>query len=332
MLPDRIVHASNVSVSNHRAFQDPIAGRHQLMPGEPATATDKVEPDPALLAAYRYLQEAASSGGSLYPIDNKQDQTSGDGALAAPLPITDTAVDQLIELEDYPGEAFTHIVNPTPVKFISAFLHTVQVAPTDIVGVAAPSTQLWDNCVLRCYSTLADSGLLLTTKYPPSQLEQVSDDVETVFIDATPHHDSGTETPVHVSASCRDLTSLGVTIDQQLEQLTADATNEPQLCGLLTLTQMRAYYSVERISRFVHEICGRLRQLSVGGIVHAPPAATPNGELADLTTSMDYVIEGRTTEDGVVEARVRGKNDVDPQWRSLGLAGSIRRKQKYSGL
>lgn len=281
--------------------------------------TDERDQRSALKPAYEYLQRVARDG-SDGVIEESEFASYVDSSVYRNPRTATSTVDRLLRGERYPGEAFDLVVEPDPTTFVPAFLADVGVSHTDVLGIAAPSTQFWEDWVVACYRRLAESGVVLTTKRPARTLCDELDDVDPAFIDATPGSRTDPEADDVTGASATDLTSLGVAVDRTLRQISEDrSTDDPVVFAVMTLTQLTAYHRSTALARFIQEVVGRLRRRSVGGVIHLPPEATPRGELSGVTTSLDYVIEPRVTEGGVVQARVRGKRDADERWRLLGF-------------
>lgn len=233
-------------------------------------------------------------------------------------------VSRMTDAEQYPGEAFASVVTPEPDDVIPAFVADVGIEPTDVVGLAAPSTQLCDDLFFSVYRALTEIGAVLTTKYPASCVRDRLDGVDADVLDCTPgaENDRDTadgatkrETPVR----CGDLTSMGVVTQEATARLAErDATSR---FGINTVTQLLSHHSADALDRFFHELIGQWRNHGVGGLVHVPPADAIDGDRCFGSAHFDYVV-GIRTENGTVEGCVRGKRDVEPVWRSIGVSPS----------
>ncbi|WP_344820784.1 DUF7504 family protein, partial [Actinoplanes cyaneus] len=125
-------------------------------------------------------------------------------------------------------------------------------------------------------------------------------------------------------SSCRDLTSLGVAIDETLEE-SATRTDGSVVFGLLALSHLSLYHDRQHMGQFLHEVTGRLRKYGFGGLLYAPPSVAATESWAGVTASVDYVLEGRTTDAGLVQARLNGRPHTDGRWKTLGVASQSSR-------
>ena len=227
-------------------------------------------------------------------------------------------VKRLLDAERYPGEAFETVLEPSPETIMPAFIADAAVRSDDVVGFASPSTQLCDDLFFSVYATMAETGAVLTTKYPRSGVHSRLPTLDPFVVDATPG--AQTDGGVDVSKAspepvrCGDLTSLGVAAERATTRLAAgEATGT---FAIATMTQLLAHHDTCALDRFLHELVGQWRNHGVGGLVHVPPA----GDVDHLdwfgSAHFDYVIEIRTGDNGI-EARVVGKRDVAPTWRTV---------------
>lgn len=273
--------------------------------------------------SYEYLQRVARR----LPVS----ATTGDhGMWVDPLVYRGETIDgskvvsRMADAEQYPGEAFASLVTPEPDDIIPAFVADVGIGPTDIVGLAAPSTQLCDDLFFSLYRTLTRTGAVLTTKYPASRVADRLDGVDAVVLDCTPGAESDRDTADGAADGskalrCGDLTSIGVVTQETTARLAdRDATSR---FGINTVTQLLSHHSADSLDRFFHELTGQWRNHGVGGLVHVPPADVTDDDRCFGSAHFDYVVEMRT-ENGAIEGRVRGKRDVEPGWRSIGVSPS----------
>lgn len=228
-------------------------------------------------------------------------------------------VDQLLAAESYPGEAFETVLRPAPEAVAPVFVDDIAVQSHDIVGFAAPSSQLYDDLFYTLYAAVAETGAVLTTKYPTHAVRSQFASLDPLIIDSTPgaETDGGvdTATPDSMQVRCGDLTSLGVAAERATTRLkTAD---QPGTFAIATMTQLLAHHDSAALNRFLHELVGQWRNHGVGGIVHLPPKRDADGSDCFGSAHFDYVIELRTA-GHQVEARVCGKRDVAPTWRVVG--------------
>ena len=230
-------------------------------------------------------------------------------------------VDRLLAAESYPGEAFEAVLRPSPEAVAPAFVDDVGVQSHDIVGFAAPSSQLYDDLFYALYAAMSEAGAVLTTKYPLHAVRSRFPSIDPFVIDSTP----GAETDGGVDAEatdsqhvrCGDLTSLGVAAERATTQLAA--ADQPGTFAIATMTQLLAHHDSAALDRFLHELVGQWRNQGVGGIVHLPPKRDVDGSDWFGSAHFDYVIELRSINHGI-EARVCGKRDVAPTWQVVGSA------------
>lgn len=229
-------------------------------------------------------------------------------------------VDRLLAGEQYPGEAFEAVLAPSPETVVPAFIDDVAVHPDDVVGFAAPSTQLYDDLFYTVCAAMAESSAVLTTKYPRQWVCSRLPTLDPVVVDATPgaRADGGVDASTAETrpVRCGDLTSLGVAAERATTRLATD--ERTGTFALATMTQLLAHHDPSALDRFLHELVGQWRNRDVGGLVHVPPADDADGDDWFGSAHFDYVIEIRTGPDGI-QARVVGKRDVSPSWRAIGV-------------
>ena len=228
-------------------------------------------------------------------------------------------VDRLLAAESHPGEAFEAVLDPSPETIAPAFIADVAVQHDDIVGFAAPSSQLYDDLFYAMYAAMTETGAVLTTKYPRHEVRSRLSTMDPFVIDSTPgaETDGGVDVATTDSGPvrCGDLTSLGVAAERATTRLaTGDRTGT---FAIATLTQLLAHHDSAALDRFLHELVGQWRNQGVGGLVHLPPASDTDGTDWFGSAHFDYVLEMRTA-DGQIEARVGGKRDVAPTWQVVG--------------
>lgn len=273
--------------------------------------------------SYEYLQRVAR----VLPVS----ATVGDhGMWVDPLVYRGETVDgskvvsRMTDAEQYPGEAFASVVTPEPDDVIPAFVADVGIGPTDVVGLAAPSTQLCDDLFFSLYRALTETGAVLTTKYPASRVRDRLGGVDVDVLDCTPGAENDRDTDDGATGRepplrCGDLTSMGVVTQETTARLAErDAAGR---FGITTVTQLLSHHSADALDRFLHELIGQWRNHGVGALVHVPPADATDDDRCFGSAHFDYVVEMRT-ENGVIEGRVRGKRDVEPGWRSIGVSPS----------
>ena len=293
-------------------------------------------PDHAVTRTYQRLQSLATTGGhhtdhpdfAAYvnqPADRSNPQDD------EPTPSLAELKDQLHELSDALGELSQR-------HLVSAFMADVAVDPTDVVVLAAPSTQIWEVIHRLWYGHIASTGVFVTTKHPPAELRRALDHQTPCVVDAMPEPNGSADQSGDESrrVDCRDLTSLGVVMDQLIGGHGCDSTenladcadmassqggSDSEVFGFSTLNELLLYHDVEAVAQFLHLVSTRLRRRSVGAVVHGPPEATPRGDRSSVVASVDYVVEGQTRDDGVVLTRVHGKHGVAPRWRAIGVVG-----------
>jgi len=267
---------------------------------------------------YRYLQQFLRTGAN-GAVDGWSAPSVRAGADAEP-----TILDRLFDAERYPGEAFDATVEPDPRRIVRAFTSDVGIEETDVVGVSAPSSQLFDELFYALFDSLGRSGAVLTTKYPASDVRRRLSETDPVVLDCTP----GAETDGGVDASsgvaeplrCGDLTSIGVAAQRATNRVaTAD---EAGTFAISTVTQLRSHHDAGSLDRFLHELVGQWRNLGLGGLVHVPPADPDGDGQCFGSAHFDYVVEIASERQAVV-ARVRGKSDVEPTWRAVGTPTAI---------
>ncbi|MGM0718503.1 MAG: DUF7504 family protein [Halobacteriota archaeon] len=230
-------------------------------------------------------------------------------------------VEGLLAAESHPGEAFEAVLDPSPETIAPAFIADVAVHHDDIVGFAAPSSQLYDDLFYAMYAAMTETGAVLTTKYPRHEVRSRLSTMDPFVIDSTPgaETDGGVDVATTDSGPvrCGDLTSLGVAAERATTQLaTGDRTGT---FAIATLTQLLAHHDSTALDRFLHELVGQWRNQGVGGLIHLPPESDIGGSSWFGSAHFDYVIEMRT-DDGQIEARVCGKRDVAPTWQVVGSA------------
>ena len=230
-------------------------------------------------------------------------------------------VDRLLAAERHPGEAFEALLRPSPMLIAPAFIADIAVQHDDIVGFAAPSSQLCDDLFYAVYAAMAEAGAVLTTKYPRHEVRSRLSTMDPLVIDSTPgaETDGGVDVATTDSqrARCGDLTSVGVAAERVTTRLaTGDRTGT---FAIATMTQLLAHHDSTALDRFLHELVGQWRNQGVGGFVHLPPKSDVDGSDWFGSAHFDYVIEMRTG-DGQIEARVCGKRDVASTWRAVGSA------------
>ena len=223
-------------------------------------------------------------------------------------------IEELIDAERYPGEAFVSAVDPDPETIVPAFAEDVAMDASDIVGVAGPSTQLCDDIYYALFRSVAETGAVLTTKYPDDAVRARLPDVDPVVLDCTPGATAREREAAGRGEAlrCDDLTAMGVAAQSVTDRLAE--RDEPRVFGVSTVTQLRSHHASRPLEQFLHELVGQWRNHGVGGLVHVPPA---RGDQPYGAAHFDYVVEVRADAESV-EARVRGKRDVDPTWRTLG--------------
>lgn len=288
-----------------------------------AVARDGIAPmsaglDSMVGLTYRYLQQFLRTGAN-GAVDEWSAPSVRAGADAEP-----TILDRLFDAERYPGEAFDATVEPDPRRIVRAFTSDVGIEETDVVGVSAPSSQLFDELFYALFDSLGRSGAVLTTKYPASDVRRRLSETDPVVLDCTP----GAETDGGVDASsgvaeplrCGDLTSIGVAAQRATNRVaTAD---EAGTFAISTVTQLRSHHDAGSLDRFLHELVGQWRNLGLGGLVHVPPADPDGDGQCFGSAHFDYVVEIASERQAVV-ARVRGKRDVEPTWRAVGTPTAI---------
>lgn len=223
-------------------------------------------------------------------------------------------VEALIDAERYPGEAFVSVVDPDPETIVPAFARDVAIDAGDIVGVSGPSTQLCDDIYFALFRSVAETGAVLTTKYPDAAVRARLSDIDPIVLDCTP---GATARERDVAGRgdalrCDDLTAMGVAAQSVTDRLAE--CDRPPVFGVSTVTQLRSHHDSRPLEQFLHELVGQWRNHDVGGLVHVPPA---QGDQPYGAAHFDYVVEIRA-DTASVDARVRGKRDVDPAWRTLG--------------
>jgi len=293
-----------------------------------------VSPDPAVTQAYQRLQSLATTDThhSGHPdFEAYLNQPAGGSE-----PQDDGYAPSLTDLKDQLGELSDAPCELSQRHLVSAFMADVAVDPTDVVLLAAPSTQIWEVIHRLWYGRIAATGVFVTTKHPPAELQRAFDRQNPCVVDAMPESNGSVDRSGDESRSvdCRDLTSLGVAMDQLIGDHECDSTenlpdgagmassqagSDSEVFGFSTLNELLLYHDVEAVAQFLHLVSTRLRRRSVGAIVHGPPEATPRGDRSSVVASVDYVVEGRTRDDGVVLTRVHGKRGVAPRWRAIGV-------------
>ena len=231
----------------------------------------------------------------------------------------DSLIKRLLDAESHPGDAFEAVLQPSPEAIAPAFIADTGVQPDDVVGFAAPSSQLFDDLFYAVYAAMTESGAVLTTKYPRHEIRSQLSTVDPTVIDATPgaETDGGVDvaTPDSQPVRCGDLTSLGVAAERATTRLATD--DRTGTFAIATMTQLLVHHDTSALDRFLHELVGQWRNQGIGGFVHMPPDGAVDDADWFGSAHLDYVIEVRT--DGVqLEARVCGKRGVDPTWRVLG--------------
>jgi len=228
-------------------------------------------------------------------------------------------VDRLLAAEQYPGGAFEAVLEPSLDTITPAFVANVAVQSDDVVGFAAPSTQLCDDLFYAVYAAMAETGAVLTTKYPHSGVHSRLSTLDPIVVDATPGAQMDEDVDISTSdpqpVQCGDLTSLGVTAERATTQLAAG--ERTGTFAIATMTQLLAHHNTSALNRFLHELVGQWRNHGVGGLIHIPPESDPDTSDWFGSAHFDYVIEVRTG-DSRIEARVVGKRDVTPTWRVVG--------------
>lgn len=274
-----------------------------------------VDSDPVVELTYRYLQQFPwtetgvdpGNWDSLFGRENSSD--------AAPI------LDRLFDTERYSGEAFDVTVQPNPRRLASAFAADVGIDGADIVGVSAPSSQLYDSLFYALLGVISESGAVLTTKYPGFDVRRRIPDSDPTVLDCTPgaEPDGGVDASTETMGPlrCGDLTSLGVAAQRATDRV-ALASGQGTF-AISTLAQLQSHHDETSLNRFLHELIGQWRNRGVGGLVHVPPADPASERGAPASAHFDYVVEFATKRQ-TVAARVRGKCDVKPTWRPLGVS------------
>ncbi|OYR44566.1 hypothetical protein [Halorubrum sp. Hd13] len=233
----------------------------------------------------------------------------------------DDLVERLLAAERRPGEVFEAVLNPSPETVTPAFIADTAVQYDDVVGFAAPSSQLYDDLFYAVYEAMAETGAVLTTKYPRHEVYGRLSAMDPLVIDSTPgaEADGGVDIATSDAGSvrCGDLTSLGVAAERATMRLVTD--DRPGTFAIATMTQLLAHHDARTLDKFLHELVGQWRNQGVGGLVHLPPTTDVDGADRFGAAHLDYVIEMRTG-DGQIEARVSGKQDVAPTWQVVGSA------------
>jgi len=231
----------------------------------------------------------------------------------------DSLIKRLLDAESHPDDAFEAVLQPSPEAIAPAFIADTGVQPDDVVGFAAPSSQLFDDLFYAVYAAMTESGAVLTTKYPRHEVRSQLSTVDPTVIDATPgaETDGGVDvaTPESRPVRCGDLTSLGVAAERATTRLATD--DRTGTFAIATMTQLLMYHDTSALDRFLHELVGQWRNQGIGGIVHIPPDGAVNDADWFGAAHFDYVVEARTS-DVQIEARVCGKRDVAPTWQVLG--------------
>jgi len=231
----------------------------------------------------------------------------------------DSLIKRLLDAESHPGDAFEAVLQPSPEAIAPAFIADTGVQPDDVVGFAAPSSQLFDDLFYAVYAAMTESGAVLTTKYPRHEVRSQLSTVDPTVIDATPgaETDGGVDvaTPESRPVRCGDLTSLGVAAERATTRLATD--DRTGTFAIATMTQLLMHHDTSALDRFLHELVGQWRNQGIGGIVHIPPDGAVNDADWFGAAHFDYVVEARTS-NVQIEARVCGKRDVAPTWQVLG--------------
>ena len=271
--------------------------------------------------AYEYQQLAAVTGagtgtGTGTDSDSRSYEAWVDPSVYADTVTETSIIKELIDAERYPGEAFVSVVEPDPEATVPAFADDVGITAGDIIGFAAPSTQLCDDLFYSLYRSLAETGAILTTKYPGEAVRERLETVSPTVLDCTPGAAETEDTPdaAITPLRCSDLTAIGVAAQSATDQLAV--AEPPRLFGLATVTQLLSHHDESSLSRFLHQLAGQWRNNNIGGLVHVPPVS--QGRCFGVE-HFDYVLEVRI-DDHTVEARARGKRDTDTAWRSLGVS------------
>lgn len=267
---------------------------------------------------YRYLQQFPCIESEI-SVNDWDSIFDGEGA-------GDTApiLDRLFGTEGYSGEAFDATVEPDPRRLVSPFAADVGIDAADIVGISAPSSQLFDSLFYSLLGAVTQSSAVLTTKYPTCDVRRQVPDLDPVVLDCTPgaETDSGVDrvTGQVEPLRCGDLVSIGVAAQRATDQVAV--TNGQSTFAISTLTQLRSHHDKMSFDRFLHELIGQWRNRGVGGLVHVPPVSSNDEDRCLASAHFDYVVEFATKHQTVV-ARILGKCDVKPTWRPLGASAVV---------
>ena len=277
-----------------------------------------------LAAAYRHLQRELRPMQPAAAMVRDSDEHAGGMSPAADATHRETReldpdLTTLFETEAYPGEGFELALAPDPHQLLPAFVTDTGIEPTDVILVSVPQTAQWERLFYSLIRVLSETAVVVTTKHQPDTVHSLLEPTDVVHLDVAPSADRQSETQPR--NSCRDLTSLGVAVDEALEESTTQAaTGGPVVFGLLALSHLSLYHDRQHVGRFLHEVTGRLREYGFGGLLYAPPNVTATESWTGVTASVDYVLEGRTTDTGLVQARLNGRPHTDGHWRTLGVA------------
>lgn len=229
----------------------------------------------------------------------------------------------LLECEAYPGEAFDAVIDPTPEHLLPAFVSDVGIHSDDVIGIAAPSSQLYDELVFRMYAEIAETGVVITTKYPTHEIRQQLSTVDPLVIDCTPGAQTDRETEVTRShpepVDPGDLTALGSASLNALRQI--ETEYQTATFAVTTVAQLLAHNNSRAVNRLTHTLVGHWRNQNIGGLVHVPTKNDHTSARWFGATHYDYVIE-LEPDSGQLTARVLGKPDVDSSWRTIGTLAS----------
>lgn len=284
-----------------------------------------MQADQMATLTYEYLQQS-----------RPREKTNGDTTqfVQPPSAREGEIIADLLEAEAYPGEAFDAVIDPTPEHLLPAFVSDVGIQSDDVIGIAAPSSQLYDELVFSIYAEIAETGVVITTKYPTHEIRKQLSTVDPLVIDCTPGAQTDRETEVTRShpkpVDPGDLTALGsasLNATRQIETEYQTAT-----FAVTTVAQLLAHHNSRAVDQLTHTLVGHWRNQNIGGLVHVPSENDHKNARWFGATHYDYVIELETNR-GQLTARVLGNPGVDSTWRTIGTltSGSSRLDRKAQG-
>lgn len=124
------------------------------------------------------------------------------------------------------------------------------------------------------------------------------------------------EERVKFVSSPGDLTGIGMGLVKCTQAVGADAAYGLRV-GVLSVSTLLRYAEVNRVFNFLHVLTGRVSAAGYLGIYTIDSAAHDESDLNVLRSLFDAAVKLRETDDGTLEAKIVGLDDVDSSWTEI---------------